>query len=268
MREARNSRLFTRIKLNTPGPWQYRSLQTQPKSRSLLPTARTNVLHSRANSPGDQREVEQEHAKDMALVDIEDFDVRSKVGPLMAVAPALPIRDLYHLVIDTKGHMTKAIKRAIRMSEAPDQLRTATLRSSQQEKSTNPDTEEIKVKIDLSDSTFKWDDHAPAAEPITTSNARSSNTNPRPRSTHRFRSLYSTESRKRIKPPTLTYPRTGIKRTKAILSKRANAGETSSDRDFVIADNAIQYSLNYDKSHKYEGLCGKATPRRRRNYTS
>jgi len=96
----------------------------------------------------------------MTLMDIEDFDLRSKVAHLMAVAPALPTRDLYHLVVDSQGRMSKAIKRASRMSEAPHQVSKATI-------SNHSDTKETMVKIDPNDATFEWDNDEPT-EPIPT----------------------------------------------------------------------------------------------------
>lgn len=73
-------------------------------------------------SPGDRSGATNSEEKDMKLVDIEDFEMRKKVTQLMAVAPALPVRDLYHLIIDSEGRLSKAKKKAIRMSEAPGTL--------------------------------------------------------------------------------------------------------------------------------------------------
>ncbi|KAJ6199198.1 hypothetical protein J3E72DRAFT_430371 [Bipolaris maydis] len=129
-------------------------------------------------SPGDRYGATSSEEKDMTLVDIDDFEMRKKVAQLMAVAPALPVRDLYHLIIDSEGRLSKARKKAIRMSEAPAILRTTTQLSLQPRTLTNnsdtegfivnisdSDTPKATVKIEPSDPVFKWDEDEPAPEP-------------------------------------------------------------------------------------------------------
>jgi hypothetical protein len=56
---------------------------------------------------------------DMTLGTISDFEMRKKVADLMAVAPALPVRDLYRLLVDFEGDLSAARKEAMRASCAP-----------------------------------------------------------------------------------------------------------------------------------------------------
>ena len=94
MADATTSRLPTHKRSDTSTPWG-----AQSRAKSL-----TKCKH------GD---------KNMSLLDIDDFIMRSKVAQLMVVAPALAVIDLYHLIIDSEGDLPRARKQAIRMSEAP-----------------------------------------------------------------------------------------------------------------------------------------------------
>jgi hypothetical protein len=121
MREAKASRLFSRIKVDTPGPWQYRSQQPHsiPPTPQHSPIADPDADILQSAAPLNDRKLNDSNSKDMTLADITDFSLRSMVAQLMTVAPALPVGDLYHLVIDSKGHLPTARRYAIRMSEAP-----------------------------------------------------------------------------------------------------------------------------------------------------
>lgn len=104
---------------------------------------------------------------DLTLDDIPDFDMRLQVAKLLAVAPALPVRDLYRLLIDSKGHLAVATQKAIRASEAP------TLRGFKgpspsrlgASAAIDADGDELMVKIDPYDPSFEWDTDEPANEP-------------------------------------------------------------------------------------------------------
>lgn len=106
----------------------------------------------------------------MSLLDIEDFAMRSKVAQLMAVASALPVIDLYHLVIDSEGCMTQAKKRSRAMSEVPcashmfTQSTFGCLRKTVGEDD-DDHSEDFMVKIDPGNPTFEWDDDEPVLVP-------------------------------------------------------------------------------------------------------
>ncbi|KAH8632249.1 hypothetical protein IG631_13932 [Alternaria alternata] len=80
MADARASRLPTHKRSDTSTPWG-----TQSRAKPL-----TECRHV---------------DKTMSLLDIDDFSMRSKVAQLMAVAPALAVMDLYHLIIDSEGDL-------------------------------------------------------------------------------------------------------------------------------------------------------------------
>jgi hypothetical protein len=71
MREARTSQKFSRIKLDTPGPWQYRSLN--PQSKSSAPqhsvTADADADARRPVQLGDRNPDDGSSNTDMTLAD-------------------------------------------------------------------------------------------------------------------------------------------------------------------------------------------------------
>jgi hypothetical protein len=68
---------------------------------------------------GSHSELGRAATQEMSLRDIPAFDTRKKVANLMAVAPALPIRDLYDLLSNVDGDLVAARMPAIRASQAP-----------------------------------------------------------------------------------------------------------------------------------------------------
>lgn len=118
MRDGRSLGIFSRTKAKTPASWQYRHLQNKSKSRceSSTTVPELNIPSLQRLSRNDK--IASCDGKGMTLVDIDDFEVRSKVAELMAAAPALPFRDLHHLVIDIEDCMSNVKERAICMSEA------------------------------------------------------------------------------------------------------------------------------------------------------
>jgi hypothetical protein len=182
---------------------------------------------------------------DMSLLDIDDFSLRSQVAQLMAVAPALAVIDLYHLIIDSEGDIPRAKKHAIRMSEAP---------GAQYRPVVDSDGDEIMVKIDPNDPAFEWDDDEPQPESEARSIARLSKTKPKARSktgssAAKSKSLHhSTKSAKSAKSDTKHRPNICAKRTKSVPLNPAHARETSSDRDFVVPDNVIHYDVDLEIS--------------------
>ncbi|KAF1361573.1 hypothetical protein EJ07DRAFT_154342 [Lizonia empirigonia] len=109
---------------------------------------------------------------DLTLADITDFDLCQKTAQLMAVAPGLPVADLYHLLMERGGQFEATKQEVIRASQAPR------ARPSQYRPNANgraavvpcaspiDDQEEEKyIKIDLDDPAFMWDNDAPATPP-------------------------------------------------------------------------------------------------------
>lgn len=106
---------------------------------------------------------------ELTLADIGDFDLRKKTAQLMAVAPGLPVSDLYHILVEKKGHFEVAKQDLIRASQAPcAQYLRAKLNVSSQAAPIEDDyvdKEEDMIKIDLDDPVFMWDNDAPATPP-------------------------------------------------------------------------------------------------------
>lgn len=108
---------------------------------------------------------------EITLADIKDFDLRYKTAQLMAVAPELPVADLYHLLVDLKGHLEGAKQEAIRRSQAPfspspprqsDSGRAATVPIPNKAQDDVDDDDKIKIEFDH---TFTWNNDAPATPP-------------------------------------------------------------------------------------------------------
>jgi hypothetical protein len=170
MREARTYQRFSRIKLDTPGPWQYRSLNPQSKLSASQHSVTSDVdADARRSIPlSDQNPDDGSSNTEMTLADIADYSLRSMVGQFIAVAPALPVRDLYHLIIDAKGHLPSAKEQAIRISKVPASrlqfVRLSTFRPPPIEE--DEDGDEVMVKLDPNDSAFEYDtDKPPLPEP-------------------------------------------------------------------------------------------------------
>jgi hypothetical protein len=178
----------------------------------------------------------------MRLVDIEDFSLRSKVAQLMAVAPALPIVDLYHLIVDSEGDLPLARKQAIRMSEAPP---------AQHRPGLDVEGDEVMIKIDPSDPAFESDNDEP--EPLTTvtTASRPSKRKPKPngKATNSKGLRNPARSRKGVKSGTECRSNTSAKRMQSSSMNPTHARETSSDRDFVVPDNVFHSHFDSDVSN-------------------
>jgi hypothetical protein len=90
---------------------------------------------------------------DMALGTISDFEMRKKVADLMTVAPALPVRGLYRLLVDLDGDLSAARREAMSASRA---------------RSIHPsikNDDELMVKIDSNDSFLEWESTQQIPEP-------------------------------------------------------------------------------------------------------
>ncbi|OAG19395.1 hypothetical protein CC77DRAFT_1095888 [Alternaria alternata] len=210
MADARTSRLPTHKRSDTSTPWG-----TQSRAKPLM-----ECKH------GD---------KNMSLLDIDDFIMRSKVAQLMVVAPALAVIDLYHLIIDSEGDLPRARKQAIRMSEAP----TIRYRHGLDEEGDG-----IMVKIDPNDPAFEWDDDEPYSEFDTATAARLSK--PTLKATRSRIVKGSTRATESTKSNTKNRSNVGAKRARSTFTNPTHARETSSDRDFIVLDNVIHYDLDSD----------------------
>ncbi|KAI4910271.1 hypothetical protein J4E90_007704 [Alternaria incomplexa] len=182
----------------------------------------------------------------MSLMDIDDFGLRSKVAQLMAVAPALPIMDLYHLIMDSEGDLPLAKKQAIRMSEAPP---------AQYQPGFDADGEEVMVKIDPNDPAFEWDDDEPQPESAATTASRPQ-CMPKNKAT-KSKSLYHhPKPSKSAKSGAKHCSNTSAKRMKSSSMNPTHARETSSDREFIVPDNTVHYDLNSDISNGSDEFLG------------
>jgi hypothetical protein len=238
--------MFSRIKVDTPGPWQYRSQKTAPNRPTLQQsvTAEGNADAPRHDLSSNSNNNEST-GKDMTLADTPEYGLRAKVTQLMAVAPALPVRDLYHLIIDSKGHLSSAKKQAIRMSEAPlarhHSVRPSSSRPAAQQ---DEDGDEIMVKINLNDPAFEFDTDEPllpepALQTKTKTNARPSKPKPKPLNEQSQTKGAVRPPTKRTKSEPKSRPNIGVKRTKSAPINPTHARETSFDREFVVPDNTV-----------------------------
>jgi hypothetical protein len=175
----------------------------------------------------------------MRLLDIEDFSLRSKVAQLMAVAPALPIVDLYHLNIDSEGDLPLARKQAIRMSEAPP---------AQYRPGLDADGDEVMIKIDPSDPAFEWDNDEPEPLSAIATAPRPSRPKPKPndKATNSKGLRNPAKSRKGAKSGTEYHSNTSAKRMQSASMNPTHTRETSSDREFVVPDNVFHYHLDLE----------------------
>jgi hypothetical protein len=245
MRNARTSQPFSPIKLDTPEPYQYRSLK--PQSIGPIPprSAYACVVASLSRPLHGRHEGESSNNADMTLADISDFSLRAKVAQTMEVATALSVRDLYHLVNDCKGQLPEARKEAIRMSEAPGIHRLSRKLSAPKPLglAQDEDDDEILVKIDTNDPAFEWDTDEPSPlEPASKTKARAAKLINKRNKAKSLHNLF--KSTKRTTSDSKRRSNTRVKRKRAAPWNPIHAKETSSDRDFVVADNVIHYILS------------------------
>ncbi|KAI2481628.1 hypothetical protein Ptr902_07423 [Pyrenophora tritici-repentis] len=246
---------------NRQGASATRSRHSSPK-RSHVPASQRHSLDkthpvrsgSFAKSPAatslshtpqvDIRPKEEErHKPEMTLLDIDNFKMRTSVAKLMAVAPAISVGDLYHLIVDSKGHMSEAKQRAIRMSEASN-IHCQTKRSSRPQQALESDSgDEILVEVDLNDPAFQWDTDEPAPEPVSKTRARPSKPGLK---IFAARMRHASKDEKRIKSGSEGVAGCTAKSTKPTFVNPTHARETSSDREFVVDDNGTHYGLNSD----------------------
>ncbi|RMZ71885.1 hypothetical protein GMOD_00009236 [Pyrenophora seminiperda CCB06] len=166
----------------------------------------------------------------MAFLDIDDFNTRSAVAQLMVVAPALLIRDLYHLIINNKGRFSEAKERAIRMNMDTCRENKPPLRP-QQLHEHESDENDILIKVDYNDPAFDWDTDEPEPEPIATTRSRLSKLGPKRKTTTSTNQHHASKKKKLIK-----------------------SGKTSSDYGFFVEDNVMHYDFTADDSTESSGV--------------
>lgn len=169
---------------------------------------------------------------ELQLGDISDFELRKKTAQLLAIAPGLPVADLYHLLMEKEGHFEVAKQNVMRMSQTPLTSTSLPVREK-----TMPladpvvEGEEIKVKIDFDDEFFIYDAECPETQ---LPDLR----RPKPRS-------HTKEVKKGLQKSTLK-PRKGVARKKSTEDSGEYTGdinrgirETSHDREFIASDDEV-----------------------------
>lgn len=174
-----------------------------------------------------------------------DFELRKKTAQLMAIAPGVPVADLYHLLVNKKCLFDAANQEAMRMSENPFTPKPAKA-SIQARAATVPPTDSVHqeddsagpwIKIDFDNPAFRYDHvDAPATPPP---DSRRQKQRKRPKENTR---------------KTTTEPLKGVRGDRKSTSCRQsdiNRGvrETSYDRDFVVPDDDDGALDNSDDSY-------------------
>ncbi|KAJ4364479.1 hypothetical protein N0V83_009073 [Neocucurbitaria cava] len=169
---------FCHVKEHIAGSYEYRARKPSPQY-SLFP--KKSARSRKGQNLSLQSEVQNKAAGSddgddnddfqLTLADIPDFDLRSKLAQLMAVAPAIPVRDLYNLLIDSKGVFPVAKERAIRASQPPQAYRSVRHPSPPLYEPITPisleqgvDSDEEMVKIEPDDPAFDWNTDPPELE--------------------------------------------------------------------------------------------------------
>ncbi|KAH7072150.1 hypothetical protein BKA63DRAFT_63624 [Paraphoma chrysanthemicola] len=146
-----------------------------PHSSRPIAKARTTGEHSVSARPTPECHTVDRPTKNMTLADIDEFDVRKKVADLMAVAPALPVQDLYDLLMDMEGDIVAARRHAWRASEAPQgrgwikaEVESVSAPAQREDASSSlsvADDDELMIKIDPNEAFLEWDSDTPASQP-------------------------------------------------------------------------------------------------------
>lgn len=186
---------------------------------------------------------------ELTLADIKNFEMRRKTAQLMAVAPGLPVADLYHLLMDKNGHFEAAMKDVVRASQAP---RNASLYSNALSPSRAAATplaclqrvseepkDDAEIKIDFDDPMFTWDNDAPAS-PLPEPRRRKDRTQKTPKGI-RFKSKVSSSIR-----PTKGTASNPTQHKSHIVKRSRRTGDinrgiraTSYDLEFIVPDDEV-----------------------------
>ncbi|XPS78333.1 hypothetical protein M3J09_010349 [Ascochyta lentis] len=239
-----------------PHPWQGPS---PSNARTRKPGLFANYARTPYSAPSSAN-----HGVELTLAEIPGFDLRKKTAHLMAVAPGLPIADLYHLLSE-KGGRLEAAKQELsdrsQIAPTPSSANPIALARASTVPLTKPiyieddGRDEPYIKIDLDDPAFMWDNDAPTTPPPETSR-RKQNSKAKPNLTPKSFAR-PTAKHKRPRPTDARSTKTTGKQTavptKKLLepgvarrSKGGDAGdinrgtrETSFDRSFIASDDEI-----------------------------
>jgi hypothetical protein len=208
--------------------------------------------------------------QDMTLGDIPDFDLRKKVADLMAVAPALPVRDLYNLLVDLRGDLATARTQALRASEIPsnrvsikaeDPLGLAPVQQNYTSaRMSVADDDELMVKVDPNESFLEWDSDTPPPPPANERRSRAkrpplakkSNTKaittkpPKYQPSSKTRSVEAGASRQSSSAK--SRPQITVKRISASRTNHGRGQAVSVRRRFVVPDDVISVDSDMSSS--------------------
>jgi hypothetical protein len=157
IRELKKFGQVSRLKEPTPGPYKYRGRVMQDR-----PLAQGQETETHDIRPSIER------GPDLTLADIHNFDLRMKLAKLMAIAPALPVRDLYGLLVEMKGHYNDAKVQVYRAtaSQTPrlknDSQRITAFQPMAEMHPGADDDGEVMVKIDLDNPDIYLDNDIPS----------------------------------------------------------------------------------------------------------
>ncbi|OSS53357.1 hypothetical protein B5807_02675 [Epicoccum nigrum] len=99
---------------------------------------------------------------ELKLGDISDLKLRKKTAQLMAIAPGLPVADLYHLLVGKEGRFDVAKENVIRVSQTLFNSTSLPVREKTIPPADSvPEGDEVKVKIDFDDEFFIYDAECP-----------------------------------------------------------------------------------------------------------
>lgn len=270
MREFREAGQFSRLKEPTPGPYKQRARvkpmpscrqprkTKEPMRQSPIPAASRSF-----DTPGVRPSIID---GELILADIPDFGLRMKVAKLMAIAPGLPVKDLYDLLIEMKGRYEEAKDQVFHcVSQAPP-LPVRPQNPPLAPKSTGEmqyiDEKEVIATVDFDNPDIYWDTDVPASPPpplvskkapakkkrnkfrVESQRFAIANTTPKP-STALNASTTIMKSRIKSKPEAKTArapANIGVKRSfNASRSLRSN----SLYRDFILIDDDSEGDSSY-----------------------
>ncbi|KAF2024226.1 hypothetical protein EK21DRAFT_79138 [Setomelanomma holmii] len=217
----------------------------------------------------------QHHGQEMTLRDIADFDMGKKVADLMAVAPALPVQDLYNLLNDMGGDLAIARLQAAHVSS--NQSNAPNIKAEATSTAQTPqvdfraayelhDDDELMVKIDTYDAFLEWDSDTPPPPVPLEKQSRAQKA--RPVSSHstqasRKRTTCASKNLAKKRNPT-TSKASSTSRKKATISVRRHDGVERAgrlrlsllDQQFVVPDDVVSLDSDDTSSGDSESSIG------------
>ncbi|KAF3006068.1 hypothetical protein E8E13_010986 [Curvularia kusanoi] len=185
------------------------------------------------------------------LADIPDLELRKRTAQLMAVAPTLPVAELYHLLMENCGRFEMAKGEAVRRSQIPpNPTPLPRAGAAQLTKPVGEDdaTDETVVKIDYDDEIFLYDmeslDLSPRKSKPDTSKPKKPKKRP-PTPSKNLRKTCTTESKgqttkgKACKTKDKGYVLEEVSPYTGDINRGIR--ETSEDRAFVVPDDEVLF---------------------------